>query len=93
MKPWPVQGFLLDILRHFKNMDGQFKIRTYGYGELALLYFPNSTKKSASVQLRRWIISDNNLKTDLENSGFKKWQKLLTPKQVGIIINYIGEPC
>ena len=74
-------------------MDGQFKIRSYAYSELAMLYFPNNTKKSASVQLRRWIISDYNLKTDLENSGLKKWQKLLTPKQVGIIINYIGEPC
>ena len=92
MKPWQDQGFLLDTLRHFKNMDEKFKIRSYGYCELAMLYFPNSTKKSASVQLRRWLTSDNNLKTNLGNSGLKKWQKLLTPKQVGIIVNYIGEP-
>ena len=92
MKPWQVQGFLLDTLRHLKNMEGQFKIKSYGYCELAMLYFPNSTKKSASVQLRRWLTSDNNLKTNLGNSGLKKWQKLLTPKQVGIIVNYIGEP-
>ena len=32
-----------------------FKVRAYGYGELAQLYFPNISKKSASAQLRRWI--------------------------------------
>ena len=92
MKPWPVQGFLLDILRHFKNMDEQFKIRSYGYGELALLYFPNSTKKSASVQLRRWIIYNKKLENDLYETGFRPGQRILTPKQVQILIKILGEP-
>ena len=73
-------------------MDGQFKIKSYGYGELALLYFPNSTKKSASVQLRRWIIFNDKLVNDLKDTGYKKGQKLLTPKQVEIIVLVIGEP-
>jgi hypothetical protein len=30
-----------------------FKVRAYGYGELAQLYCPHVTKKSASAQLRR----------------------------------------
>jgi len=92
MKPWPVQGFLLDILRHLKNMDGQFKIRSYGYGELALLYFPNSTKKSASVQFRRWLILNNDLSKSLKSVGFRPGLKILTPKQVFTIINFLGEP-
>ncbi len=92
MKPWLVQGFLLDILRHFKIMDGQFKIKSYAYCELALLYFPNSTKKSASVQLRRWIKLNTKLIQKLKNHGFKPGQRLFTPKQVGIIIQYLGEP-
>ncbi len=92
MKPWQVQGFLLDTLRHFKNMDGQFKIRSYGYGELALLYFPNSTKKSASVQLRRWIKQNNKLENELIDYGFKQGQRILTPKQIKILINHLGEP-
>lgn len=73
-------------------MDGQFKIRSYGYGELALLYFPNSTKKSASVQLRRWIIYNDNLLNELTFYGFKPGIRLLTPKYVEIIVRYIGEP-
>ena len=73
-------------------MDEQFKIKSYGYGELALLYFPNSTKKSASVQLGRWIKFNESLKDLLRNNGLKKGQKILTPKQVEIIVLIIGEP-
>ena len=73
-------------------MDGQFKIKSYGYGELALLYFPDSTKKSASVQLRRWLRQSEILKKQLEVSGFKPGLKLLTPKQVKIIVDFFGEP-
>lgn len=32
-----------------------FIVRAYGLQELALLYFPNSTPQSASVQLKKWI--------------------------------------
>lgn len=73
-------------------MDGQFKIRSYGYGELALLYFPNSTKKSASVQFRRWILYNDNLVTELQHSGFKPGKRILTPKQVSVLIKHLGEP-
>jgi hypothetical protein len=73
-------------------MDEKFKIRSYGYGELAMLYFPNSTKKSASTQLGRWVRQNNILKEKLFSSGFKRGTKLLTPNQVKIIIELIGEP-
>jgi hypothetical protein len=91
MKPWQDQGFLLDTLRHFKNMDEKFKIRSYGYGELAMLYFPYSTKKSASVQFRKWIKKDP-LITELIKYGFLPGNKILTPKQVLIITVHLGEP-
>jgi hypothetical protein len=73
-------------------MDGLFKIKSYGYGELALLYFPNSTKKSASVQLRRWIVSNKKLETDLYDAGFKPGQKIFTPKQVQLLTEMLGNP-
>jgi len=92
MKPWQVQGFLLDILRHFKNMDGQFKIRSYGYGELALLYFPNCNKNSASTQLGRWIRQNENLRNQLYELGYKPRKKILTPSQVKLIVDFFGEP-
>jgi len=92
MKPWPVQGFLLDILRHFKKMEEQFKIRSYGYGELAQLYFPNITKKSASWQLTKWINDNRIIKLKLLKSGRKRGQKILSPNQVQIIIAEFGTP-
>lgn len=73
-------------------MDGQFKIRSYGFGELAQLYFPCITKKSASVQLRRWIKKNKKLEIELFETEYKPGQKIITPKQVGKIIDHFGEP-
>lgn len=72
--------------------DDKFIVRAYGFGELAQLYFPNITKKSASTQLRRWIESDKFLRKELTQAGYKFCQRLLTPRQVEIILQMIGEP-
>ena len=92
MKPWQVQGFLLDTLRHFKNMDGQFKIRSYGYCELALLYFPNSNKRSASTQLGRWVRQNEIVMRKLLELGYRPGKNLLTPSQTKVIVDFFGEP-
>lgn len=73
-------------------MEDKFKIKSYGYGELALLYFPNNTPKSASVQLRTWIQLNEKLKSELSATGFTPGKKILTPKQVALITNFFGEP-
>jgi hypothetical protein len=73
-------------------MEEQFKIRSYGYGELAQLYFPNITKKSASWQLTKWINDNRIIKLKLLKSGRKRGQKILSPNQVQIIIAEFGTP-
>ena len=73
-------------------MHSTFKLRSYGYSELAQLYFPHITKKSASVQLRRWLILNKKLNACLDETGFVPGQKLLTPKQVGLVLEFLGEP-
>lgn len=73
-------------------MEKEFVIRSYSYCELAMLYFPNSTKKSASAQLGRWIRGNEKLKSQLTEMGFKPKKKLLTPNQVKLIIEVFGEP-
>ncbi len=73
-------------------MQSTFKLRSYGYSELAQLYFPHITKKSASVQLRRWLILNKKLNASLGETGFFPGQKLLTPKQVGLILEFLGKP-
>lgn len=74
------------------GMNEQFKIRTYGFGELAQLYFPTITKKSATWQLRIWIVSSASLCEKLDEAGYVKGKRLLTPAQVKLIVNEFGEP-
>ncbi|MCC8133525.1 MAG: DUF4248 domain-containing protein [Tannerellaceae bacterium] len=70
----------------------EFKIKAYGLQELELLYFPHNTPASASIQLKRWITLNKNLCMILTEAGYNFGQKLLTPRQVGVIMEYLGEP-
>lgn len=69
-----------------------FKIRAYGWQELAILYAPDLTPESAGKRLSSWIRFNPKLTHELQESGWKKGQRVLTPLQVGIIIQYLGEP-
>lgn len=73
-------------------MEEKFKIRSYGFGELAQLYFPNISKKSASAQLRRWIKLSKTVLPMLESYGYKPGIRLLTPAYVKVIVDEFGEP-
>lgn len=74
-------------------MEKQFQIRTYGYNELAQLYFPFVTPHSATVMFRRWILRNQNLLSSLHAIGDPiAHQKTLTPRQVQIIVEFLGEP-
>jgi hypothetical protein len=72
--------------------DGEFRIRTYGFGELAQLYMPNISSKSASARLRAWIERNEVLHCELLETGFKKGLRTLTPEQVRLVVRFIGEP-
>ena len=69
-----------------------FKIRSYGWQELAILYAPALTPESAGKRLSSWIRFNPKLTHELQESGWKKGQRVLTPLQVRIIIQYLGEP-
>ncbi len=73
-------------------MEEKFRIRSYGFGELAQLYFPTITKKSASAQLRRWIKLSKTVMSELENYGYKPGIRLLTPAHVKVLVGEFGEP-
>lgn len=70
----------------------EFKIKSYGVGELGCLFLPTLNSRSASNQFRAWINKNEKLKQDLINAGFIHRQKIYTPKQVQIIIEHLGEP-
>lgn len=60
--------------------------------DLAQQYFPNSTPRSASAQLHRWIVLNPELVSKLEELHFVPRQRALTPLQHEAIVRYLGEP-
>mgnify|MGYP004647270535 FL=1 len=67
-------------------------IRSYGLQELAMCYFPYSSPKSASRQLKRWMMRAPRLMDALVAAGYHNGQRLLTPRQVHIIVDYLDPP-
>ena len=72
--------------------EEKFKIRSYGWTELALCYNPNLHPNSASRLLHRWVVRNEKLVKTLKAAGFCERQRKLTPKQVGVIVDFLGEP-
>lgn len=69
-----------------------FKIRSYGFQEIAQLYLPNIQPRSASTRLKAWIEKNKSLSEQLNKVGFVKGCRVLTPEMVKVIIRFIGEP-
>jgi len=73
-------------------MKEEFKIRTMGFGELAQMYNPSIELNSARALLRHWIKKHPSLGKQLIKSGYVKGQRILTPKQVEMIVLNLGDP-
>ena len=73
-------------------MEKIFEIRTFGFGELAQLYFPDITKTSASRMFSIWIHSSPELLIKLTETNWKKRSKYFTPKQVKILVGHFDNP-
>ena len=59
---------------------------------LAASYFPELASHQACNRLRRWIIRCMELYDKLRETGYRPEQRIFTPRQVGLIILYLGEP-
>lgn len=69
-----------------------FRVKAYGFYELAQVYNPGVTAETAAKRLRTWIQVNQSLKRELTARGWQKGTRLLTPLQVKTIVHYIGEP-
>ncbi len=76
---------------YFMRLE-EFKIRSYGFQELAQLYLPNIQPRSASARLKAWINRNKSLSERLDQVGFIKGCRVLTPEMVKEIVGVIGEP-
>lgn len=66
--------------------------RPWGFQELAMYYFPHIKPHSASNQLRAWIRHSADLTRQLESTLWRPGRKVLTPRQVALIVRHLGEP-
>ena len=73
-------------------MKNSFEYRSYGKGELALLYTPHVTQGAARRKLMYWISLQPCLMQALHEAGFDDRCRSFTPAQVKLIVEALGEP-
>ena len=74
------------------NYQANLSNRSYGYKELAVLYFPNIAPASASIRLKQWIKDGVELLGSLEETNYHLSNRILTPKQRDLITTTFGSP-
>lgn len=68
------------------------QIRFYSKQELAMLYFPEADPSCARKHLWRWICNCPELVARLAGMHLSAHSKMFTPRQVALIVEYLGEP-
>lgn len=66
--------------------------RSYGFKELAVLYFPNIAPASASIRLKAWIKDSPALLEQLSETNYHLNARVLTPRQTSLIVVAFGSP-
>lgn len=69
-----------------------FRIRTYTKVELSMLYNPMSCLTNALNTLATWIRMNLPLCEELEAVGYNKYRRSFTPREVSLLVKYLGEP-
>ena len=75
-----------------QEKEKTFQYRTYGKGELALLYLPNILQQSAVDRFNEWIEAAPGLKERLLSTGMNPRSRHYTPAQVRLIVEVLQEP-
>ena len=70
---------------------GSVRVRR-SFGSLAMRYYPDLSYKSALRQLRNEIRVTRGLLQALKECGYHERQRMITPKQVKVIEDYLGKP-
>lgn len=70
----------------------KFEIQAYTKKELALLYFPSAEPHVAVNRLMSWVKRCKPLHTALLVQGYRKTAKWLSPREVALVVEHLGEP-
>ena len=68
------------------------KNRRFTWMELGVLYSPTLAPAAASRRLKAWVMANGGLIRSLTKTGWNRTQRILTPRQVGCIVEVLGEP-
>ena len=66
--------------------------RSLSFSELAQAYGPELSESAARKRLHEWLHFSPELMGRLQAAGYRERQRVLTPKQVKIIMEHLGEP-
>ena len=77
---------------HSRSNSLNLSNRSYGFKELAVLYFPNIAPASASIRLKQWIKDDAELLDALQETNYHLSNRILTPRQKELILTSFGSP-
>ena len=72
--------------------SAELENRSYGFKELAVLYFPNIAPASASIRLKAWIKDSPSLLAQLRETNYHLNARVLTPRQTSLIVVAFGSP-
>ena len=79
--------------RCLQNLGGSpFSLRSYGFGQLAQLYYPDRDERSAVRLFREEMKLTRGLWDAMTAVGYKPYCKVLTRGQVKTIVQFLGEP-
>ena len=70
----------------------KFRIKSFAFGSLAQVYYPDRNDRSAIRLFREELVKTRGLKEALEQVGYKPYCKVFTRGQVKVIVQFLGEP-
>lgn len=74
------------------DAENDFEIVPMSKQELARLYAPNLTPRSAVNRMMKWISLHPTLTAELTACGYRKTMRMLTIMQVSLIVKSLGVP-
>lgn len=79
-------------MKQLPTDENPFQSKAFTKVELAILYNPTSCVTVALKTLSRWIKENEQLSAELDAICYNKYRRTFTPKEVAIIVRYLGEP-
>ena len=82
----------LQVLPHREDLGGSpFSLRSYGFGKLAQMYYPDHSYDSALLLFRDEMHKTRGMWKAMVTEGHKEKTKMLTRAQVRTIVHSLGE--